>query len=308
MPNALLSALSKVGIALESTPGTAVPPTHYVPFKSYKSDDEYKMIADDGMRGVLAKNFGLYQGVGVAHLDYEGQFYPDMPGYFLKCILGTDTVTGTGPYVHTLGLNQTGMPPTLTVTDYQLASTRQFAYAVVEEVDIKWTSEGDVNYSTKLQSQTSTSVSTITPVYTNTPPIIGWQGAMTLNAASNINMVGGNMNLKRAIKPTYGSNNTQQFTRMNVGQLEVSGKLTFEVTDYTEQTLYLNNTQGAAVITFTQGTNTLKLQMSQLAVDKSSVDRSQEMLRIDMDYKAIYNSTDNGPCLIVLTNNVATYS
>jgi hypothetical protein len=308
LANGLLSSLSFLGLAVETTPGTAAAATKFVPVKTFKATDDIKRVMDDGIRGVLAKDFGMYAGIAQANLEYEGQFYTDMPGYFLKCILGQDTVTGTGPYTHKFSLLN-GMPPTLTITDYEVAGTRQYAYGVVEEVGLKWTSEGDLNYSVKMQSQQSTVLgSAPTPTYTNATPFLGWQGSLKINGANNLNMVSGDMTIKRDVKPTFGANNTQQFTRMNVGPVEVSGKLTFDIVDYTEHQLYLQNSQYPFVITFTQGTNVLTLTMSQCAIEKSEIDRSQEQVRVDLSYRALYNSTDNGPIQISLTNGLATYN
>lgn len=308
MPS-LISQLSYLGLALETTPGTAVAPSHFVPIKTFKAGDEIKRIMDDGKRGVLAKDFGMYAATAMAQLEYEGQFYPDIPGYFLKCVMGTDTVTGTAaPYTHAFTLSN-AQPPTLTMTDYEVAGTRQYAYGVVEELSLKWTAEGDLTYTTKMQSQQSSVLGTApTQSYTAAAPFLGYEASLKINGATNLNLVGGDMMLKRMVKPTYGANNTQQFTRMNVGELEVSGKLTFDIQDYTEHNLYLQNNQYPTVITFTQGTNILTLQMSQMAVDKSTVDRSQEMVRVDMSYKGIYNATDGGPVKISLQNSIAAYS
>lgn len=303
----LLSSLSFLGFAVETTPGTAVPATKFVPIKSFKAEDDIKRILDDGRRGVLAKDFGMYAGTASATLEYEGMMYPDMPGYFIKAIMGNDTVNGTGPYTHSFTLSNS-MPPTLTITDYEVAGARQYAYGVVEEFGLKWASDGDVTYNVKMQAQASTVVTTPTSTFTNAQPFLGWQAGLTINGATNYNMVSGELTLKREVKPTYGANNTQQFTRMNVGPLEVSGKMTFEIVDYTEHQLYLNNTQQPVVITFTQGSNILTLQMSQCGIEKSVIDRSQEMVRADVSFRGLYNATDNGPIKITLQNNIANYN
>lgn len=310
MPS-LISSRSYLGLAVEATPGTAVSPTHFVPIKTFKAGDNIKRVNDDGIRGVLAKDFGSYAATASADLSYDGQFYTDMPGYFLKAIFGQDTVTGSAaPYTHEFQLAPGNVvPPTLTITDFEVAGTRQYPYAVVEQFDLKWTGEGDVNYSVKMQSQQSTLLGTNpSSTFTNATPFLGWQSALTINGAANLNMTGGDLTIKRDIKPTYGANNTQQFTRMNVGQMEVTGKLSFDIVDYTEHNLYIQNNQYPIVVTFTQGSNVLVLQLSQAAIDKSDIDRSKEMVSVDLSFRGIYNSTDNGPMLIKLTNSVAAYS
>lgn len=305
----LLSSLSYLGLAFETTPGTIVAPTTFIPVKTFKPVDDFKRVMDDGKRGVLAKDFGMFDATHMASLEYEGQFYTDTPGYFLKAILGKDTVTGSGaPYSHAFTL-ASGATPSLTITDFEVAGTRQYAYACAEELQLKWTSEGELQYTTKLQSQASTILGTApTSSFTTATPFMGWDTALEINGAADLNMVSGDMTLKRTLKPTYGANNTQSFTRMNVGELEVSGKLTFDIVDYTEHDLYLQNSQYPFIITFTQGTNTLTLQMSTCAIEKSEIDRSQEMVRVDLSYRALWNPTDAGPMKATLVNSVATYT
>jgi hypothetical protein len=47
--------------------------------------------------------------------------------------------------------------------------------------------------------------------------------------------------------------------------------------------------------------------MSKVDITKAVVDRSQEFIRVDMEYKALYNTTDGGMTKITLKNGVTTY-
>lgn len=305
----IISYNSRAGLAKEVTWGTAIAsPTTWVPFKTLKSEDDIKRVIDSGIRGSLAKDFASYAGIASAKYDLDGMVYPDVFGNFLLAILGQDAVTGTGPYTHAFTLAAT-QPPSYTLTDYDGVNERQFAGSVLQQLDLKFTTEGELSKSAKFVSKLSATAASIhTPTYGTIAPIVGYQSALTIAGAGNTRLIGGDLNLKRDVKFTFGANNSQSPTKVNVGTLEVTGKLDFEIDDYTELNYYLNTTQPIVVLTFTSGANVLTIQMSKCDFEKmAGIDRSQEMARVSASIRGIYNTTDAGPVKITLVNSIATY-
>ncbi|MGK5728922.1 phage tail tube protein [Streptomyces sp. URMC 124] len=88
----LLSRLGWVGIAKESTQGTFLAPTFYLPVTKSDFNIEYTQLKDESYRANDTNLQGLYQGVGQASGSLELSAYPDTLGYFLR-IIGPDTVT-----------------------------------------------------------------------------------------------------------------------------------------------------------------------------------------------------------------------
>lgn len=92
----LLSRLSTLGLAKESTQGTWVSPTASIPFTKCDFNDDIAQIKDESVRGNDVVLQGLYQGVWHSMFDIETPFYPDTAGHYLRGIIGPDTLTVTG--------------------------------------------------------------------------------------------------------------------------------------------------------------------------------------------------------------------
>lgn len=309
---AKLSALGYLGLAKEATYGTALAPTVFIPFNTVKVEDEWKKVTDEGRRGVLSRDFGVFNTTRDAKVEFEGPCYPDVVGNVLLGIFGKDTVTGAAaPYTHKFQINNaTG--PSYTVTDYNvLAGTNERRYpgAAIEEVSFKFDPDTMLNVSTKMQAKASTLVAKSTPTQSLTAPFMGWQDALKLNGVANNNLLGGEVTFKREVDLIFAGNNTQDPTKMIQGRMEATGKLTFDVDDETEFLLFLNGTQQSVELTFTitAGTLSLDFMFTKVDVTKATVDRGSESIRVDLEFRALYNTTDAGMGAVTLINAVASY-
>lgn len=88
-----LSKLAILGLAKETTAGTYVAPTTYLPFMKADFEDMYTAIKDESFRGNDTSLQGLYQGVVQADWSIDLMAYPDVTGHFLRGIIGPDTVS-----------------------------------------------------------------------------------------------------------------------------------------------------------------------------------------------------------------------
>lgn len=89
----LLSRLGFVGIAKETTPGTYVAPTAYLPCTNIAFEDMYGDLRDESYRNNDSVLQGLYQGVGDGAGSFDMAAYPDLVGHFFRGMVGPDTVT-----------------------------------------------------------------------------------------------------------------------------------------------------------------------------------------------------------------------
>lgn len=305
---AKLSALQHLGLAYETTYGTGIAPTFFFPLNSVKHEDSIKKINDEGRRANLSKVFAVYDSVTSSTLDLELMVYPDAIGYLLKMILGQDTPTGTSPnYTHPFKLVNT-LAPSATLSYYNGLAQHQIAGAIMSELSFKVDTESALTASAKFVGQKSTQITTVTPTFTTVNPFMGWQSSLTIGGTNNTNLVGAQINLKREAKLLYGANNSQTPNQYSTGRLDVTGKLTFDVNDEAELALLGTTPDKAIVLTLTQDANTsLAFQFTLPDITKANADTSQEFVRVDLDFTAQYNTTDAGPCLITLKNQVASY-
>ena len=85
---------SYVGIAKETTKGTAVTPTVFIPViaSTLKPVDKYGALYDEGLRGSLVKNYNYIQGRGNSTFDFGGAAFADTIGFPIAGLLGEDVV------------------------------------------------------------------------------------------------------------------------------------------------------------------------------------------------------------------------
>lgn len=308
---AKLSALGYFGIAKEATYGTSVAPSIFIPFDSIKVEDDMKKSVDEGRRGVLSKEFAVYQTTRLSKIDLETLAYPDTIGHFLLGILGKDTVTGAAnPYTHKFQILD-GAAPSYTLADYNVVAgtnERRYPGGVIDEVGFKFDDDGNMKVSAKFQSKVSTLVAKSTPTQNVLTPFQGWMASLSLNGVANADLLGGDITIKRQNELLFAGNATQDPTRAINGRIEISGKLTFDVMDESEYLLFLNGTQQSIQVQFVVNVNqSLTFLFTKTDISKAVVDRSGEYIRVDLDFKALYNTTDAGLCQVTLLNAVATY-
>jgi hypothetical protein len=92
------SILSAVGIGKEApaTPGTAVPPTFWIPVHAGpKPLDKQAMLEDKGWRGSFTEDYDFVVGPYHTEYDYAGDVFTDAVGWPLAGVLGDVQVTGT---------------------------------------------------------------------------------------------------------------------------------------------------------------------------------------------------------------------
>jgi hypothetical protein len=302
-----LTALGHIGLAFETTYGTAVIPAVFIPYDSIKVEDEIKKIVDEGRRANLAKAFGSYDATRHGKIEFGGHAYPEILGYFFKSILGAATVSGTAPYTHTFKIVN-ALAPSLSLADFNTVTERNYLGAVMTEFDLKFDAESDLKYTAKYISKSSATTTTKTPIFSFGDPFLGTQLTLTLNGSANTNLMGGDLKFKREAKLLYTANATAEPSKASTGRISVEGKLTFDIEDEAEFLLFTSSTEPVVVLTFTKDVDTtLVITLNKCDIKKAHIDRSQEYLRVDMEIHALYNATDAGNVTVALKNSIVTY-
>lgn len=89
------SFASYLGIGLEVTPNTAVPPTMFLPVKTMTPMDKLTLLADEGLRGAPVKTYGHVAGPLWAEYEFAGDVFADSIGWALAGVLGDVVYSGT---------------------------------------------------------------------------------------------------------------------------------------------------------------------------------------------------------------------
>jgi len=314
---------SYVGIAKETTKGTPVTPTVFIPVlaSTLKPVDTYGALYDEGLRGSLVKNYNYIQGRGNSTFDFSGAAFADTIGYPIAGLLGEDVVSGSAPYVHTIALKNSAtaaadaQPASFTMTDFYSANVRAYAGQQFHDFSLKFTAEGLLEYDAKSTGWLSATASTPTPSFSTVLPTPVWYGTVSVAGTQVSNATTGNIDMKRPVTPIFGIGNTQNPYQVFVGALEVTGKVTFLMEADAQLTNYLTNTQPALVFNWTQGSGASQTQI-QATVTKGAytlavIERSKDFVEVLVDINAQGNLTDSGtvgysPIKWVIKNAVTT--
>jgi len=298
---------SYIGIAKETTKGTPVTPTTFIPVlaSSLKPMDKYGPLYDEGLRGSLVKNYNYVQGRGNSTFDFGGAAFADTIGFPIAGLLGEDVLTGaSAPYTHTISLKNSGttaadaQPAAYTLTDFYAANVRAYAGIQFHDFSLKFTSEGLLEYDAKSTGWLSATASTPTPSFSTNLPVPVWYGTVSVAGTTVSNAVTGNLDMKRPVTPIFGIGNTQNPYQVFVGALEVTGKVTFIMENDTQLTNFLTNTQPALVFNWAQGSGAAATQiqatLTKGAYTAAAIERSKDYVEITVDINAQGNLTDSG--------------
>lgn len=301
------SARQHLGVARETTWGTGVTPTKYIPFDSFKAEEEIGNVVDNGKRGHLTADYNVIRTTKKATLDLESMLYVNEIGHFLSCVLSDVATTGSGPYVHTFKVGNTSR--SLTVQHFNGYAENQYAGCLVDELTIKGDAEGVVTYTIKMQGKMATTVVTTSPtISAASKPLVGAFASLTVDGSPNTNLFGFEISLKRSNKLIFGANNTQDPTKAVQGTIEATFKLTFDVENGEEYAKYTDQGAHTFALALNGATDSkLTFTFSAAHVEKASHDDGDENVRVDWEGRGVYSVTDGGPCKIELTNTTATY-
>jgi len=318
------TARSYIGLAKETTKGTPVTPTVYIPVtaNSVKPQDIYGPLYDEGLRGSLVKNYNYIQGRANSTFDFSGAAFADTILYPIAGLLGEDVVTGaSAPYTHTIAVKNSAtaaadaQPSAFTITDFYAANVRAYAGMQFHDFSLKFNADGLLEYDAKATGWVSATASTPTPSFSTILPTPVWYGTVSVAGTTISNSTTGNIDLKRPVTPIWGIANTQNPYQVFVGATEVTGKITFIMENDAQLTNYLTNTQPALVFNWSQGSGSSATQiqatMTKGAYTLAVIERSKDYVEVVVDLNAQGNLTDAGtvgysPIKWVVKNAVTT--
>jgi len=330
-PTTFPSVKRFVGFAKETTPGTPVAPVAYMPVTKMDWNDKPTWLKDKGLRGVMSDDsFNIIQGVQLGELDLEGPVFADELGYLIGNLMGADDTTGaSAPFTHKFSLLNTGggQPTTHTVTQYYMAEpthqARQFAGACVSEVGFKFNAESELlTYTAKAASWVSNvAAATPTATFTTAKPLPSWQSVLGIAGPASggtqvLTVASGEFNFKRAIKPYFTAQNSQNPYIIQRGGLTVDWKLSFIAADETPLTYMRSNTQPQIQFILNNGltlANALVVQvdMQQAAFTEAKPNFGSEAIMFDCSGECVLNTTNigtsggYGPATLTLQNAIA---
>lgn len=172
-----------IGIGKQAAKGTAVAPTHFVRYT-----DKTSMTPDQGVEQV---RFGGAGGEFVSwaykqnyHPDGEFTLFarPDIAGLLFTLLLGTDTVSGTGPYTHTITPSAPGALPWCSIEQSIAgAVNRRIRDCRIREIQVQGKAGEPITLQVSFLGTTEDEVTPSAESYETDDPFLFWQGTYQLD-------------------------------------------------------------------------------------------------------------------------------
>jgi len=244
-----------LGFAKEATYGTAVAPTAYLPAVSDQITYTNKLVPRMGVRATKGQTLS-----NPGQVDVKGSFEiecePDTVGQILAVALGTDSVSGSGAYTHTLKL-ASPLPSITLSADYGYTSVHEWVGCKVDTLDLTSKAGGmlQAKFGIMAQSDVILASSALSPVYgTNLPYDFQQITAATLNGVG-VALDSFSISLKNNLAPYFSSGSGRLVRNINEKNAQVTGSFTLAYESDTIANLALNATNVPLSITFTSASS-----------------------------------------------------
>jgi hypothetical protein len=301
------SVRSYIGIAKETTKGTVVAPTDFIPVAkdSLKPVDIVDPLYDTGLRGSNVVNYNYIQGRTRSTFDFGGAVFADTIGYGIAGVLGAVATTGvSAPYTHTISLLNSltsdvdTQPISYTLTDFYAVDVRSYPGCQFSDFSLKFNADGMLEYDAKTTGWESSTVADPTPTFSTVLPTPVWRGTVSIGGSAVATAMEGSIEMTRPVTPIYGISNTQNPYQVFLGALEVTGSIKFVMENDSQLLNFLNDTQPAIVLNWAYGTGATAVQIqatiSKGAYTAAMIERGDDFVSVAIELNAQANTTDDG--------------
>jgi hypothetical protein len=321
----IIGRTGAVGIGIESTQGTAVAATYWIPVQSYSYDDKVEVIKNDSAMGRIEE----YNAADIVKLwgegDYEGKIFLNSVGAELVALFGASPVSaerGTSDvYDHTYNVANTNDHKSLTIAYEDDIQEVSFPFAMLDSWSLEVAVDDYVKRSISLTGKKSQSA-THTPAFTNEvefiPSQVSFKMADTqsgLGAASAINVTSFSMEVAKNAEPLFVLGSDEPHDIINK-QFNVTGSVELYFENETYRDYVFANTHKAIRIDMTDTTTNLGSGHNpQLYFDLHEVvfeefERgwdANDPLTQTLNFEGLFNLADSKMLSARLTNLVASY-
>lgn len=201
-------------------------------------------VLDNAKRGVAAADFGAYQGPGRGEGSMEGMAYPEVFGMLAYAILGAGSASSA-----TLGPT----PPTMGIQGSYGGVTGLVGKGMcVTELTFRFNeAEGAATFSSSFLGKQVVSAGTLSVAHDVSDPMMGWHGYSTFGCITE-----GEFTFSREWGLLYCANTAAGEDKKYpdnayAGPLSVTGRLTVDLTASSQIDRFLDKTQDALTVTFT---------------------------------------------------------
>lgn len=185
--NVHIGRLSAIGLGKETTPGTAVEPTTWIPVESAEVAPIIKTVEDNSGYGVIDKIADVQAVENTSETSISGIVRANSIGHLFLGVLGKTakpTKVEDGVYKHAFTLENSNCPLTYTITEDTPVGAKQAPYSVIDSIDIEAKVGDYVRFTVKYMGGTVVRTTDKTPNYTNELPFMA--SGFVVKMADNI--------------------------------------------------------------------------------------------------------------------------
>lgn len=314
-----------VGIGVESTQGTSVAPSYWVPVQSYSFDDKVEYVKNDSAMGRIEE----YNDADIVKLwgegEYSGKIFLNSVGAELVGVFGqspTSAERGSSDvYDHTYALLNSSDHKSLTIGYDDTIRDVRYPFAMVNTWSLEVAVDDYVKRTVAYISKKSASA-TNSPAFTNEVEFIPSQiafklasSASGLTAASAINVTAINLEINKNAEALFalGSNEPEDIINK---QFSVTGSIELYFESTTQRDYVFANTHRAMRIDMTDTTTDLgsghnpqlRFDLNEVVFEEFELGwDANDPLKQTLNFEAVYNLTDGALMSARLTNIITSY-
>lgn len=321
----IIGRTGAVGIGIESTQGTKVAASYWIPVTGYSIDDKVEKIKNDSAMGRIEE----FNASAITKLwaegDYEGKIFLDSVGAELVALFGQSPVSvqrgSSGVYDHTYALKNNNDHKSLTVAYEDAIQELSFPFAMLDGWSLDIATDDYVKRSISLMGKKS-EAATHTPAFTDEvefiPSQVSFKMATTqagLGAASAINVTAFKMEVKKNVETLFALGSTDPEDIVNK-QFNVTGTIDLYFENETYRDMVFADDKKAIRIDMTDADTDLgtghnpQLYFDLNRVTLEEFDRSwnaNDPLTQSLKFEAMYSIADSAMISARLTNTEVSY-
>lgn len=315
-----------VGIGKESSRGTAVAPTNWLPITAFNHEGKVENAYCEAAQNTIVDSFDAAVIKEWAEGGFDALIGIEGFGLILLSALGSvSSATAGGEtvvYDHTYTLQESAQHQSLTLAVDQANGDKNYALAVVDSLSLTFEKNKILDYSVGMMSKKGASA-TLTPSFSAenkfrpqdfsvkvASNIAGLSGASAIADVKSLSL-----EISKNVEADDVLGDTEPTDFLNK-QVNITGEMTLSYDVTTYENLVLNGTHQAMRIDLTNsdvtlGTATnpqLKIDLAKCVFEEVSFDRGLDNIVLHtVSFRAVYSLSDAKVGDIVLTNTTASY-
>lgn len=309
-----------LGVARETTRGTAATPTYSIPYNSISFDDKAVVIDSEGAFGQIADSYESYVVKKYGEGDVEFDLDDKAIGTILAGVAGSAPSSSAGPtnYVHTYTLANNNQHSSLSLLVQDPNLSRMFRLAMIDKFSIKVDPESLAKCTVGFRSAAGQDWATVAPVYTALGnkfihTMLSFKIATDiagLAAATPLNLNSVEFNISKNIEDFQDLGTATPSDILNK-QLQVDGSFEIGFNDATYRNYMLTPSTKAVEIKLSYGANNyLTIQLPKVRFASWEPNKGLDDIASEkIEFKGLYDvvNTANVISTLTLANQVASY-